>query len=816
MSRSSIRLSALVGALLLLAGAARAAVTRVENLAFPFKTPITAAGSYETARIGEDFVLSGTISGNVSIAADRFCRVTLAEGLAMTGTLSITGDAALWADGGSIAATATNAVSCTGTLILCGDGTATYSGGGSKLGVISAATVLVEGGTHEITISFAKKNGYGVYVSGEYDQLAGTVKIVSTASVKHVGVSGPKKTTCTVEGGILDISLAGEKACGINMDKATCKTVLSGGLLKLALSGNGAKGIKSDGSFQMTGGTLDATISGGYVEELLEYEDDDGVAWNYYVTLTSSTKTSGGTQTCNTTSLINSGTYAVYDPSKAYAVKVGTLAVSGGFVRIRCTGECARGMGADNMALSGGTFDISVAGGPTDVYVESLVDADDLTSNNFSTVTTCLDSGGAACLKTSGTGSLLSITGGTFLLSATGNAGKLINAAGALVIGETNAVTLPTDAAFSPDIQGTTTGSKVYCTAVKQKYYGSLATASATTNLPECAVASENLVSVSGQDDDADYSNPKGVKGQTGVTVNGGRLRVYTANDGGEGLESKADMAINGGVIELECADDCINTASNLLVNGGYVYAGSSGNDAIDSNADIAINGGVIYAFTLSSPEEAIDVNSGYTIAINGGYVFGIGNSQSGREGTLSGSQGRYQGQWSLGTSETYLKAAGTDIVGKIPAAQSSASGYLFCSVPGMTDSSAPSSTSAPSSGDTGFHGLYIPLSSATETYSASYTTADSLWFNTEAALSATSASLVFSPDGGTTWKSVDMSVNGEWASSTGRWWHVEIPAADLQAGTFEYCICIRDASGNEVWDNNSGSNYSLTITANN
>ena len=275
-------------------------------------------------------------------------------------------------------------------------------------------------------------------------------------------------------------------------------------------------------------------------------------------------------------------------------------------------------------------------------------------------------------------------------------------------------------------------------------------------------------------------------------------------------------VVINGGVIELECADDCINTASNLLVNGGYVYAGSSGNDAIDSNADIAINGGVIYAFTLSSPEEAIDVNSGYTIAINGGYVFGIGNSQSGREGTLSGSQGRYQGQWSLGTSETYLKAAGTDIVGKIPAAQSSASGYLFCSVPGMTDSSAPSSTSAPSSGDTGFHGLYIPLSSATETYSASYTTADSLWFNTEAALSATSASLVFSPDGGTTWKSVDMSVNGEWASSTGRWWHVEIPAADLQAGTFEYCICIRDASGNEVWDNNSGSNYSLTITANN
>lgn len=209
-----------------------------------------------------------------------------------------------------------------------------------------------------------------------------------------------------------------------------------------------------------SGGVIDATMTGGYVEELLEYEDASENVWNFYVTLTSSMKTSGGTASYNTSRLINSGTYAVYDPAKAYAVKIGTLSISGGLVRVRCTGTCGRGLGADSMFLSGGVYDIFVAGGPTDVHVEPLVEADDLTGENFETaVTTCLDAGGAACLKTSGEDGVLSITGGTFKLEATGTAGKLINAGGALVIGEDGAVTLPTDSTFAPDIQGQALGS---------------------------------------------------------------------------------------------------------------------------------------------------------------------------------------------------------------------------------------------------------------------------------------------------------------------------------------------------------------------
>ena len=216
---------------------------------------------------------------------------------------------------------------------------------------------------------------------------------------------------------------------------------------------------------------------------------------------------------------------------------------------------------------------------------------------------------------------------------------------------------------------------------------------------------------MTGSGDDVDYSNAKAVKAETAVTVNGGRIRIYTANDGGEGLESKDAMTINGGVIEMNCADDCINTAGDLTINGGYIYAASTGNDAIDSNANITINGGWIYAFTLSNPEEAFDVNSGYSVTINGGYVFGVGAAQSCREGTLAGTQGYYQGSKTLSTSATYYSASGTStIYGKIPAAASSTSAYIFVSVPGMTSGTAPTSygTSAPSSATSvGFHGFY-------------------------------------------------------------------------------------------------------------
>ncbi len=694
---------------------------RPERLAFPNDVNITAAGTYTAEEEGAEFILSGTIDGNVAITVSETCRVTLSDAT-LTGVLSIDGDAQLWLTGANtITTTEASAITSTSTLTIGGPGTLAASApGGKKIGVIAGVNLVLAGGTTTLTIdSPAAKNASGVSLSGNYTQLAGQLTIVGASNdYKQNGVFlSKKKMAAVIFGGTLDITLAGEKSVGLAMDKDSITGTMSGGVIKLAMSGDGAKGIKGDGSFTMTGGAIDAEITGGYVEELFEYElSDESATYNYYVTIDSSTTTSGNSAqgsdslTVKATTMINAGTYAVYDPSKAYAVKVGTLDISGGLVRIRCTGTCGRGLGADTMNLSGGVYDISVAGGPTDVYVESLIDSDDLddtTALDGTTVTVCLDAGGAACLKADD----ITITGGTFELKATGNAGKLINAGGTLVIGEEGSATLPTDSAFAPDIQGQVLGSKVYCTYYKQKYYGSLATATATSDISSvtCAVASDNIVAGSG--DDVDYSNAKAIKAETAVTVNGGRIRIYTANDGGEGLESKDAMTINGGVIEMNCADDCINTAGDLTINGGYIYAASTGNDAIDSNANVTINDGWIYAFTLSNPEEAFDVNSGYSVTINGGYIFGVGAAQSCREGTLAGTQGYYQGSKTLSTSATYWYASGTNtIYGKIPAAASSSSAYLFVSVPGMTSGTSPTSygTSAPSGATSvGFHGFY-------------------------------------------------------------------------------------------------------------
>ena len=755
--------------------ALRAAVLFAVSITFAATVDVTAPGEYASAGEATDFVVSGGIGGNVTIlAADDGCRVTL-SGATLNGVLAIDGDAELrLAGANAITTTKKSAISCTGALSITGDGSlAATAAGAKKTGVIAAVDLTVAGGATTLTIANpTAKNACGVSLSGNYFQTDGTLTIVGeSANYKQNGVFlASKDTSATIAGGTLDVTLAGEKSVGLAMDKATASGTMTGGAMRFAMSGNGAKGVKGDGSFTMSGGTLEATLTGGIVEDYFEYEDGDGNTWNYYVALTSSTKTSGGTSEYSTTSLINAGNYPVMDTSKCYAVKVGTLSISDGTVSISATGTAGRGLGADSMTLSGGTYDIAVSGGPTAVYVESLVDSDDLDDTTFANgVTTCLDSGGAACIKTGDEAGTLTISGGTFNLQATGAAGKLINAGGYLVVGTDGQATHPTDASFDPDISGFTTGSKVYCTAIKQKYYGSLATAAATADLTSLtlSVASDNLVTTAsasggggfegtppggtppngtppngtppngtspggdpggggaapggampggGGDDDADYSNPKGIKGVAGVTIHGGRISVTTANDGGEGLESKALLTINGGVLDLQCYDDAINSGGDLVINGGYIYAGSSGNDAIDSNGKIYMAGGVVLAIsTAGAPEVGVDTDDSDGLVISGGHLVAIGGASDNMVIGSSGSQKTYVNT-SVSASEyagKYLSLTGTQtFTVKIPEALSG-SFSLVCTTEGWTTAMTPSvSTTAPTSGWLNFHDTYLGESS--------------------------------------------------------------------------------------------------------
>ena len=682
---------------------------RPEFLVFPNDVNITEAGEYTTEAAGTEFILSGTIDGDVAITASEACRVTLSNAT-VTGSIAVTGDAVLWLAGTSRMTTSAESVlTVSGGLLIGGTGTlAATAAGAKKVGVIAVGgDFRLAGGTTALTVAGTAKNACGVSVAGDYVQTAGRLSVTATGSAKQNGIFlATKKTKAAISGGWLTCTLAGEKSVGLAMDKGSVNGTMTGGVLRFVLSGAGAKGIKGDGSFTMNGGLVSATLTGGVVYDYFEYEDDDGLTWNYYVRLTSSTKTSGGTTTYSTSRLLANGTYPVLDPSKSYAIKVGTLAVSGGTVRVRATGTAGRGIGADEMELSGGFFDIAVSGGPTAACVVML-DEDGRT-------TTCLDSGSAACIKTGATDGTLRITGGKFQLAATGKAGKLINAAGPLVIGVDGQTTSPADAAFFPDIQGTTSGAKAYCAALKQKYYGSLATPVATTNLSALALSTASAKLVSGSGEDVDYSNPTGVKSAVSVAMHGGRLAIQTANDGGEGLESKGVLTVNGGLLEFVCADDCINSGSHLYINGGYVYAGSTGNDAIDSNGRIYMTGGVVLAFTATAPEVGVDTDISSGFVVDGGTLVASGSAAGNMVVGSSGDLKAYTNTGTLSGSAyggKYLKMTGgtRTVCVKVPNMSTTSSLSLVCTTDGCT-TAAPSvsAVSSPTGQPIGFHGVYV------------------------------------------------------------------------------------------------------------
>ncbi|MBR7153864.1 MAG: hypothetical protein IKD12_00965, partial [Paludibacteraceae bacterium] len=89
---------------------------------------------------------------------------------------------------------------------------------------------------------------------------------------------------------------------------------------------------------------------------------------------------------------------------------------------------------------------------------------------------------------------------------------------------------------------------------------------------------------------------------------------------------------INGGFVYAKSADDAINAAGDLTINGGCVCAYATNNDGIDANGNCFIKGGLVYAIGSTSPEVAIDANTeeGKKLYISGGTVIAIGNLESG------------------------------------------------------------------------------------------------------------------------------------------------------------------------------------------
>jgi hypothetical protein len=118
------------------------------------------------------------------------------------------------------------------------------------------------------------------------------------------------------------------------------------------------------------------------------------------------------------------------------------------------------------------------------------------------------------------------------------------------------------------------------------------------------------------------------------MTVNSGTIVINCTQktDGGEGLESKSTLTVNGGNINIHTYDDCIN-AAGIVINNGNIFCAASGNDAIDSNASLTVNGGLTIANGVRGDGEAFDAAK--NVQVNGGVIVGTsGNTMSGFSGT--------------------------------------------------------------------------------------------------------------------------------------------------------------------------------------
>ena len=127
---------------------------------------------------------------------------------------------------------------------------------------------------------------------------------------------------------------------------------------------------------------------------------------------------------------------------------------------------------------------------------------------------------------------------------------------------------------------------------------------------------------------EGNYANPKAIKAKGNVEINSGTLCVTTKQNGGEGIESKKALTINGGNIEVMAYDDCMNAVDRITVNGGTIYCFSEGNDGIDCNGPLEFNGGLVISSGTRMPEEGFDCDRN-TFSINGGTLIGTGGATS-------------------------------------------------------------------------------------------------------------------------------------------------------------------------------------------
>ena len=375
-----------------------------------------------------------------------------------------------------------------------------------------------------------------------------------------------------MKGGSLDITAGGDA-----IDAGSGAVVMTTGNIKITSNAADVKGIKCDETMTISGGSINMTIAGAQSKGLSSKKDIFFNGGNISII------TSGGT------ALEKSG--SGYNPSYCTAIKSdGNITVNNGAIYIdnKSTNNGGKGISADgDITINGGEISITTAGNGA-TYTNESGTTDSYTS---------------CCIKSDKNIALL---GGKINCSSSGTGGKGISAEGTLSIGN-----LAADNSLLT-LNVSTSG---------ERFLVSGSTGGGGGGPGGGGPGGQN---------NADYANPKAVKSEGNLTVNSGKISINCtqSNEGGEGMESKATLTINGGDIEIHTYDDCINAATHIGINGGNTYCVSTGNDGIDSNGTMTINGGFTISCGTRSPEEGFDCDNN-RFAITGGIIVGTGGSTS-------------------------------------------------------------------------------------------------------------------------------------------------------------------------------------------
>lgn len=422
---------------------------------------------------------------------------------------------------------------------------------------------------------------------------------------------------------------------------------ISGGTLRLTASADDAKALKCDSLMSVSGGTMEISLTGHQSKGLKSATD---------ISL------SGGSL-----SVEASGSVVVENGETSYcsAIKCdGNLNISGGTINIQHKGTAGKGISVDGaLEMTAGEVEIAVMGdGGT--YTNAL---------NVS------DTYNATCIKVDGN---LHLLGGTLRLSASGTGGKCISVDGASVYG---------DAVGGPDITASTFGSKVG---------GSSNQGGGGGGRPGGNWRPGSTSSSSG-------GSPKVIRGEGTITVMNGRFALSSAAEGGEGIESKTVLTVNGGTIEAATYDDGLQASSGLIINGGEIFVSASNNDGIDSNGTLMLAGGVVISCGTTQPEEGFDCDQN-TFAITGGIIVGVGGATSTPTSSVTTQCAAiYSGSGSQGTRYTVCHSETGENVFSFVLPRSYSRMTMLFSAPGMKKSTSYTiCTGGTVSGGSEFHGL--------------------------------------------------------------------------------------------------------------